>query len=251
MNMIRQLERLLFPERCIICNQQLKPGKSGISEIPENAGREAILCAQCRTEVQPITKNYCPKCGKKRKHSDQWCYDCGHRSHYYEAGRGMYVYQDPVKKSLAGLKFFGKTWVGKGYGRLMAQYMRENQLVMPDLIIPVPLHWFRKIKRGYNQTEIIAASLAEELNLNLETNLLKKRHPTKPQKGLDITRRADNLSASFGINNRKNRLVEGKIILLVDDIYTTGATIDECAKTLLEHGAQKVYFITVAIGIGK
>lgn len=113
-----------------------------------------------------------------------------------------------------------------------------------DLIVPIPLHWRRKRKRGYNQAEIIAKNLEKLTGLPVDTRLIVRKKYTEPQKALDHKKRKKNLRGVFEVK----RNLSHKRILLIDDIYTTGSTIDEAAKVLLGKGHNKVWFLTISIG---
>jgi len=114
-----------------------------------------------------------------------------------------------------------------------------------DLIIPIPLHRLRKIDRGYNQSYYIAKGLSKYFNIPLSGKILFRSKFTKSQTTLNLKEREENISGAF--NLKKHKTVSGKNILLVDDVITTGATTNECAKVLLEAGANNVYAISAAI----
>lgn len=162
----------------------------------------------------------------------------------------MFVYDEYLKKSLFGLKFFKQTWIGYEYGKLLGDYYIDNDLTEVDLIIPVPLHRFRYIERGFNQAEIIANELSKVIDKPVLAKCLRRSKNTKPQKDLSDKQRPLNMLKAFKVNNKYSDKINSKKILLVDDIYTTGATMDGCAKVLLDNGAREVYFVTVAIGDG-
>ncbi len=225
----------LYPNRCIGCYELLEDLK-------------ADCCQLCYNELKMITKDYCEKCGKVHESKAPICFDCSKVSHSFQMGRGVFVYEGIIKKSLFGLKFFKQTWLGERFGRILADYYRHEGLWDVDLIIPVPLHLFRYLERGYNQAEIIARTLGLDLDLPCDSQVLYRKKMTKPQKNLKDDERIHNLDSAFKVKKR-DRIV-GKKILLIDDIYTTGATIDSCAKALLDEGASEIYFLTLAIGRG-
>lgn len=207
-------------------------------------------CEKCFQNVNIIETSFCPKCGKIREGASSICYDCRTKSHYFVSGRGMFVYNEFLKKSLFGLKFFKHTWIGAEYGKLLGDYYIQQGLPDVDLIIPIPLHMIRYLERGYNQAEIIACELARSINKPIYANCLKRNKNTKPQKDLSDKQRPLNMLKAFRVKAKYSDKIKNKKILLIDDIYTTGATIDGCAKVLLENGAHEVYFLTVAIGDG-
>lgn len=117
----------------------------------------------------------------------------------------------------------------------------------PDALVPIPLHKTRKRKRGFNQAQLLAEKLGEILEIPVEKRILERTKKTGPQKELNDVQRRANLKNAFQVRQNDVRL---KRIVLVDDIYTTGSTIDAAAAVLLEHGAEKVYFLTICIGRG-
>lgn len=117
----------------------------------------------------------------------------------------------------------------------------------PDALVPIPLHKTRKRKRGFNQAQLLAEKLGKRLEIPVEKRILERTKKTGPQKELNDVQRRANLKNAFQVRQNDVRL---KRIVLVDDIYTTGSTIDAAAAVLLEHGAEKVHFLTICIGRG-
>ena len=113
-----------------------------------------------------------------------------------------------------------------------------------DIIIPVPLHWRRKLKRMYNQADVLGELLAKKLNKSYRSNLLIRRKNTHTQENKTLQERLKNVRNAFQIN--KHLVIEGKSILIIDDVLTTGATMNACAKELKKNGAKAVYVLTIA-----
>lgn len=227
----------LYPTKCVVCGKRLE-------------NQTAEICDICYNELTIIEEFACPKCGKHRKKSGNLCFDCKKENHLFNAGRGMLVYNTLTKKSLSGLKFFGYTWIGKIYGKLLAEYFQKWCHYPVDFVIPVPIHWTRYVQRGYNQAEVIAYSFSIYSQLDILPKGLKRIRHTKPQKELNEQERIQNLSLAFKVNKKYISDIQGKNVLIIDDIYTTGSTIDGCTKALRQAGASQVYFLTVAIGDG-
>jgi len=138
--------------------------------------------------------------------------------------------------------FLNAKYLGKLIGEnLRLEIMNWNI----DIIVPVPLHSLRKADRGFNQSKYIAIGMGKELGINVKSNILKRTRYTETQTNLTLKEREENISSAFKAT--QERLIEGKIFLLVDDVITTGATIKECGKVLLEEGAAKVYACSAAI----
>jgi ComF family protein len=128
--------------------------------------------------------------------------------------------------------------------RLYGKKIKEWEI---EQIIPVPLHWKRKRRRGYNQAEILAKCLGKKMGIRVETKAVRRAHNTKPQKALSHRERKQNLAHAFCVNPKWK---PARNILIVDDIYTTGNTIETIARVLREKGVKKVFFLTISIGQG-
>ena len=160
----------------------------------------------------------------------------------------MWVHKEPVSNSIYQFKYHNQRAFAKEYAKvLVGQFEKEIRRWNPDVLIPVPLHKKRKKKRGYNQAELLAAEIGRLMNLPVETNLVVRTKNTKPQKNQGHRGRKQNLKQAFGL---KYRFRKGCTIVVVDDIYTTGNTIDAVSFLLKKAGAEKVYFLTISIGQG-
>lgn len=127
----------------------------------------------------------------------------------------------------------------------MVKSIVANDLENVDIVVPVPLHIDREKKRGYNQAELLAKYISKKLNLKLNTKNLKRISHTNEQNQLNRNERIENISGVFGLKE-KNMFMQKKI-LLIDDIYTTGSTIDECSRLMLENGTREVFAATIAV----
>lgn len=229
------LTDLLYPPRCPLCGDIL-------------TGRQTA-CSDCLKKEQPIREPRCKKCGKAlRKEEQEYCEDCEKRKHLYTEGRGIFPYQGGMKKALLDLKYQGKRENALFLGRALANLGRKDVLRWrPEVVIPVPVHRKRRKERGYNQAELLARICAEAWGIPMDSQAVVRTHRTKAQKNLDPKERRKNLASAFGAGkSRKNY----KNILIIDDIYTTGSTLDEVSRVLLKQGAEHIYFLTVCIGTG-
>ena len=222
---------LLYPKTCCFC------GSVSTQE----------LCDNCREQVFYIQEPRCKKCGKPIRYEEQeYCMDCQKRTFHYVQGRSLWIHKGVVPWSIYQFKYRNRRLFGKFYARelyrIYGEKIREWGI---DLIVPVPLHRKRKRKRGYNQSEIVARQLAELTGIPINTKLIFRKAYTQPQKTLDDKGRIKNVHNAFKMGKTK---VEGKNILLIDDIYTTGSTIDAISKKFLEEGHNKVWFLTISIG---
>jgi len=166
----------------------------------------------------------------------------------FDRGVALYDYQS-MKKSIFRFKYKGRREYAKFYAQDLYEHLKEEiRRMRADVIVPVPLHKSRKKSRGYNQAELIARHLSSLTGIPMQKNLVKRVKKTVPQKQLDSRARQNNLKKAFNINPNVVKLY--KRILLVDDIYTTGSTIDAVAYVLKCRGAETIYFITLCIGEG-
>lgn len=189
------------------------------------------------------------QCGKQiRSTEKEYCYDCAHTHHYYEQGLSLWNHRNPVNQSVYQFKYHNQRRYANIYSKEIVEAFREEILRWkPDVIMPVPLHWTRKRKRGYNQAQILAEEIGKKLNIPVDSKSLKRIKKTSPQKKLGHEERKKNLKHAFAL---KPGFCPVKTVVVVDDIYTTGNTIDAAARILKEKGVENVYFLTISIGQG-
>ncbi len=194
-----------------------------------------------------IEEPRCKQCGKPVRYEEQeYCHDCRKTVFTYEQGRSIWLHQDPVSHSVYQFKYHNRRIYAEFYARewvrLYGKWIRDNEI---DVIVPVPLHWRRRLKRGYNQAEVLAKELGRLTGIPVDTKAVKRRQYTKPQKELDNRGRRKNVQQVFEM---KRRWDSPRHILLVDDIYTTGNTIEGVAQVLCAKKTNKVWFLTISIG---
>lgn len=195
-----------------------------------------------------IEEPRCKKCGKPiRQKEAEFCYDCEREDLCYEQGRSLWIHKMPVSSSIYAFKYKNRRVYGEVYGREMAKMFRKIiRLWEIDVIVPVPLHRKKQKKRGYNQEEILAKEIGFRVGIPVDTTLIKRKKNTVPQKEFTRKERKKNLKNAFEVTGK----VEGKRVLIIDDIYTTGSTIDSISILLKKAGAEKTYFLTISIGQG-
>lgn len=231
----RALLDMVFPRRCPFCDSVVELGRS--------------ICPECAGRVHMIEGAACSKCGQPLEDMRrEYCYDCAGKKHAYHTGRALYVYQGAVKQSLYRFKYANRREYAVFYGEQAARkyggWMKRCGI---EAIVPIPLHKIRKKQRGYNQAELFAKELGRITGTAVRSDILIRSIHTRPQKELDDVNRKKNLKKAFTISQN---IVQLKKILLVDDIYTTGSTVDAAAEMLKQAGVREVYFLCISIGRG-
>ena len=226
---------LLYPRRCPVC-QDIAQG-------------EELVCAKCKEKLPNITEPTCMKCGKPIEDDTQeYCSDCERIPKHYVKGFPLYLYVDPVRDGLTAMKYHNRREYARFYTEeLWRRYGRIWTCIGFDAVIPVPVHKHKLHKRGYNQAELLAEPIAEYLGISMETHMLSRIVDTPPQKELNDIQRINNLKKAFQM---KENGVNLKKVLLVDDIYTSGATVEACTLAMMQQGIREVYYTSVCIGHG-
>ena len=202
------------------------------------------LCHACRIQMLEKKMNKCVICGRffSGKGKDVLCMDCSAKEPSFSKGITCTIYDDQVKKMIYNFKYGGKSYLKEPLGQIM--WSQIEQSVGFDVVISVPMHPKKKKARGYNQAELIALEIAALSGKEFCKDCLIRTKNTIPMSGLTIEERTRNIKDVFYVN--KPRTVEGKSVVLVDDIYTTGSTTGECGRMLFMAGAKKVYVLTFA-----
>ncbi len=221
---------LFFPPRCAVCDGVLAVGEQGI-------------CSSCEHRLPRVEEPRCFCCGKTVEGPEvELCRDCSKKKHEFRRGFPLLQYVPPISDAMAELKYHGRAEYADFYGEQLGRAFGETfRSLGIQGLVPVPVHKKRLAKRGYNQAELLAGALSRQTGIPLYTNVLLRREDTAAQKKLSREERALNLRTAFSVGDKPPERV-----LIVDDIYTTGATADACAAALLRAGAVEVYVTTVA-----
>ena len=225
---------IIFPTKCPICSSIIRSGSH--------------LCFKCWGEVDFISDPACKKCSYPFEFDigvDSLCGSCIENEHYFDSAMSVMRYGDSSKKIIHKLKYSDKAHLAKNIARLMHAKI-QSKIGDIDLIIPVPMHRRKIRKRLYNQSALIASHLSKISNIASMPNCLIKTRHHVPQTGLCSHLRKDNVKNSFSVNKNHFSEIHNKNILLVDDVYTTGSTVDECSKVLKQSYCNKVKVITLA-----
>lgn len=230
---MRRILDLIYPHTCPLC------GKVTTEQV----------CGICRSRLEYIEEPRCMRCGKPlRQQEREYCSDCERHAHAFERGYSLWLHTGSVQNSIYQFKYHNRRIYGEFYVREMLQRYRDSiRRWNITTIIPIPLSKKRRRARGYNQAEILAKGLGKNLNIPVDCKNLIRVKDTRPQKQMDVRGRKKNLSHAFRWRGKEK--IRGNV-LLVDDIYTTGSTIDSAAAELKKAGAREVYFLTISIGQG-
>ena len=212
-------------------------------------GLQALLCEHCRQQVVFIESPLCSICGRMfagRESADHLCGDCIRQTRSFDCARSALIYTPGFRKVVHQYKYRGRLQLAAPLGDiLLATFLRFFCSGDMDLILPVPLHRDRFRQRGFNQAHRLMVNWKQvDSALAPTPRLLVKTRATPPQAGLGKSQRRRNIRGSFDV--RRPAAVRSRRILLVDDVYTTGATADECARVLLSCGAERVDVLTLA-----
>ena len=215
---------VLFPRLCVRCG---RPG--------------AFLCSTCEATAVRIEPPVCPVCGTPRA-SESLCPSCASHTKSISSIRSVFRLEGVIRRAIHELKYNNLRAIAPTLAAYLTSYVASADY-NPDLIVPVPLHSSRQRHRGYNQSELIAAALARGTGISLDSNTLTRRRKTTSQVGSRTAHeRLLNVEGAFSCKGD----MRGKHILLVDDVCTTGATLESCAVALRREGAVHVWGLTVA-----
>lgn len=226
---------LLFPASCLACG------------LPAKQSNEIMFCQDCLTEFKLISGPLCKCCGRsfdKSTGEDHLCGLCLTNHYHFDMARALLRYHPPITTIISSFKYHGQTTCLKSFEAIKQQHSALIELQQPDLIIPVPLHRKRLQQRGFNQALLLARTFYPDQHHLINFRVLERHRYTEPQTSFSGKLRRQNLKNSFRVKDRKT--VEGKRVLLIDDVFTTGTTVNECAKVLKKAGSKEVLVLTLA-----
>lgn len=227
----KKVVNLLYPHRCAVCDRTVLD--------------DAYICPFCKPKIRINEGPTCMKCSKKLDDENSlYCHDCSRKRSEYERGFAIFEY-DRINESLYRFKYGGRPEYARFYAAF-AQKRYETALrsLGIDALIPVPIHKKRFNKRGYNQAYEFASQLSKRFGIRVVDDAVIRCRNTAPLKRLGAEERQKNLKKAFKLTKND---VNFKKVCIVDDIYTTGATVNAIAGLLKSAGVQEVYFLTVAI----
>lgn len=213
----------LLPQDCLLC---LAPAA------------DALLCPECTADLPQLPRARCPRCAQSGANGET-CGRCQRQPPHFDAMLALHPYAFPVDRLIQTLKYGHQLAIAEHFGRALAVACGE---LGADLIVPMPLHPTRLAERGFNQAMEICRPLSRQLGTPLAAHSCRRDRATAPQEGLSLDERRRNLRHAFACDSDFG----GRHLLLVDDVATTGASVDECARTLKLHGAARVSVAVVA-----
>ncbi len=240
MDLTKKFMHILFPPRCPFCDKVLFHSIL----VPRE-----FVCNCCRNKPEYIKEPVCYKCGKPIVDKKQeYCYDCEKKRKEYIQGKALWIYKDEVRESLYRFKYCNRQEYATYYGlELVNVYGEWMKKCGVQAIIPIPLSKKRMRQRGFNQAALVADEIGKRMKIPVYHNLLIRVLDTKAQKELNEEERKNNLKRAFKTSVNKVQLDH---ILLIDDIYTTGSTMNEATRTLKQAGVDQIYCLSISIGKG-
>jgi ComF family protein len=234
-NLLFKIIDFVFPITCPSCGKLM-------SSLSKNR-----ICAKCIDEFPKIEGLICSKCGYPLEEGGEFCYICRKKQPKYAFNklRSVFIYKDKIRDLILKFKYGNRTYLSEYFANTMANFINSNDFLRDaDIIIPVPLNIFRRLKRGYNQAHLLAIKISKQTGIPYFKTILFRQKITKPQFKLSKKERFLNMQGSFYVKNKN--LIKKKNVLLIDDICTTCATASNCAKVLKEAGAKRIYVLTLS-----
>ena len=227
----------IYPPRCMVC----------LEIIPLTETK--WLCRLCKDLVKPIENPTCIKCGAPVENDNQRiCVGCmgNKRDFYLQKNFALFVYDDIIRRLIHNFKFANHPEIARGIGIFIKEKKNASIFEDVDYLTYIPLHRKRQAKRGYNQALLIAREISGLTGIPIAP-MLKRKRDTKAQSLLNYAARVNNVKDAFEVCG--NAGIATKTIMLIDDIYTTGNTLNACAQALLKKGAKNVVSFTVAVAV--
>jgi ComF family protein len=235
LNFLRGMVDMAYPPktRCLSCGNPLKNYN------------EYYICNYCKTSLPFISGFICKKCGRpleEETNSDGLCGECAMRVTYFDEAAAVFEFSGAIQDMLHRLKYEGETDIASSIGKFMAWKLKKENWHI-DVIAPVPLHTDRMKERGFNQSYLLASTIGWECGIDVSEGLLKRKRYTESQVSLSRLERIFNVKDAFDASESE---IEGKSVLVVDDIMTTGSTLNECSKAIRGYSPKNVYCLAAA-----
>jgi ComF family protein len=246
MNIFRQFIDIIYPPRCHICHKFLWENR--VKKVQQ----ELLFCQPCFDGFSVISSPRCPICGTpfvSETEEDHLCEDCLRKRPFYDAVGAPYLYEGNLMAIIHEFKYAGKSYLANALGPLLGSFAKGWLNRADDcLMMPVPLHSKRLRERGFNQSLHLARKVAPLLGTELDFLSLRRVRYTRPQTGLKSDERRKNVRKAFEVLEKK--AVKSRTVILVDDVTTTGHTLNECARVLKRSGSEDVFGLVLARTLG-
>lgn len=228
---MQKLVGFLYPDVCLHCNGE---GEDGLD-----------LCRRCR-ECLPWIKHTCTRCAMPLPNaSAEVCGSCSNRDLYFDQACVPFLFNQFIRDAVYRFKFNGRLNYGNLLAQLLARHIQKQDLIMPDVLVPVPLHHRRLRSRGFNQALKIARVLNKSINIPINFKDVQRVRETRTQTELPTAQRYMNVKDSFALQTSESPF-RGRHVAVIDDVMTTGNTVNEVAKCLKKAGAEKVHVWCIA-----
>ena len=231
---------ILYPRNCPICGVLLPYGD--------------YVCSKCAPQLPYVQEPTCLSCGKPVSSREQeYCYDCRIFPKSFRSGLALFLYNEKTRPAMTAFKYKNRRVLSQFFAReIFSRHAADILRRKPDVLVPVPIHSHKRRLRGYNQAELLARDLSVLLHIPCLSHLLLRTVDTPPQKALRPQARLNNLQDAFMVNPACRKEITGiNTVLLIDDIYTTGATMEICTRILHAAGVKNVYIYSVCIGVSR
>ncbi|MCH2208078.1 MAG: ComF family protein [Lentisphaerales bacterium] len=226
------LKSYIFPEVCSLCKEN-------------KSFDESYICKSCLNELERTPENSCQLCSSPIDTFLKLCHQCIENPRPWQKGKAPLLLKGQSREIIHKFKYNSQIILSRYLVQAMVEKIHQTTIRELSCVTPVPMHWFKKMKRGFNQAELLAEGISKALD-KPHLPLLKRKMQKSVQALKSRSQRKENISHIFEINE-KQKVPEGTI-LLVDDVLTTGATLTACSKVLLENGAREIYVLTAARG---
>lgn len=219
---------LVYPPKCLVCG-----------EI-----QRKYLCEQCLEQIVFIEPPVCGRCGAPTPEGR--CAECAGIEFSFDSARAVGVYDGVLKEAIHALKYSGHRVLAPVLGALLVEHLRSRGGFVSRIgpVVPVPIHPSRVRQRGFNQSELLAAEIGRAFGLPVASDALERTRRTRPQVDLPIDQRSENVRGAF--RAARQDVISGRSLLLIDDVFTTGSTVNSAAQALRDAGAREVHILTLA-----
>ena len=235
---VKSVANLVYPLRCASCGK------------PLDVACESGACALCESRIRMNPKPYCTSCGRTMDDAHHICSNCRRVPYYFSRAYAACLYEGTLKEMIHAFKYKNNRAVARIFTRLLTRFIRENRDVIEaiEAITFVPLGARKQRIRGYNQSELLAGAVSKTTGMPV-VGSLEKTARTRSQSDLPRQERLTNVQNAFRVRRGAAHLIKGRYLLLIDDVMTTGATLNECSHALIEAGARDVRCLTLARGL--